>query len=202
MLKKLVALCGLAALAACAPNPVRVVTPLADPVVGANHVAQVEVTIGDTAREAMVAFDEKAADKRADQGLPAIEGSELAERPARDEYATLPFELMLPLMIEDYTREWGLTSGRALNLDVTIDTLQTANAAMAWLVSSSDQLAGTVEVSDATTGEPLGEFYVDVINSHGGLLAMAIRGSGIREELAEEFGIHVARQLSGREDRD
>ncbi|MCA1749892.1 MAG: hypothetical protein LC634_10370 [Sphingomonadales bacterium] len=179
----------------------RVVTPLADPVVGANHVAQVEVTIGDTAEEALVVFDEKAAEKRAERGLAPVEG-ELAERPSREEYATLPLDVMLPLMIEDHTREWGLTSGRALRLDVTIDTLKTANAAMAWLAGSSDQLAGMVEVSDATTGEPLGEFYVDVINSHSGLLGMAIRGAGIREELAEEFGIHVARQLSGREDRN
>ena len=188
---------------ACAPNPVRVVTPVSQQAVGANHVGNVEVRIGEAAAEAMARFDEKAAEKRSEAGLsPVTADQDLGERPAQDIYATLPFEQMLPLVIQDVTRDWGLASGRELDLVVSIDTLKTANAGMAFLAGSSDQLAGNVEVRDGTSGEPLGEFYVDVINGHGGLLGMAIRGGGIREKLAQEFALHVSQQLSGRSDKD
>ena len=67
---------------------------------------------------------------------------------------------------------------------------------MMLLAGSNDQLAGSVELSDAATGEKLGQFYVDVINSHSGLLGMALRGGGVREKLAQEFANHIARQLT------
>jgi hypothetical protein len=77
-----------------------------------------------------------------------------------------------------------------------MDTLKTANAAMAWLASSSDQLAGMVEVRDAATDAKLSEFYVDVMEAHAGLLGMALRGGGVREKLAAKFATHLADELS------
>lgn len=112
-----------------------------------------------------------------------------------------PSSKMLEFVVKDTTREWGLNSGQPLKLAVEIDTLKTANAAMAMLAASSDQLSGTVTVMDAATSAKVGEFYVDVINSHGGLLGLAMRGGGIREKLAEEFALHISRQLTGRKNK-
>jgi hypothetical protein len=181
-------------------KPVQVVQPVSAALKsGPTMVADVDVTLSSTAQAAMVKFEEKAREKRAAAGLPAVGAdAEPASRVSRDEYATLPFAQMFELVVKDVTRDKGLRTGRPLRLAVQIDTLKTANAAMAMLAASSDQLAGNVKVHDAATEEVLGEFYVDVINSHGGLLGLAMRGGGIREELAEEFGLHISRQLAGK----
>jgi len=182
-------------LAACMPNPVRVIEPVSAEIRGASHVADVAVAVSPLAADTMERFEAKARENRAEAGLPPVPPGGLAARPSRDEYATLPFAQMMELVVEDVTREQGLQSGRPLRLEIEIDTLKTANAAMAILAASNDQLAGTVRVLDAASGERLGEFYVDVINSHSGLLGLAMRGGGIREELAQEFSLHIARQL-------
>jgi hypothetical protein len=186
-------------LAACAVNPVRVIQPVSAEVQGASQIAEVDVTISPLAAEQMTRFEDKARENRERAGLPPVPSEGLATRPIQDEYATLPFANMMELVIQDVTRAHGLDNGRPLRLQIEIDTLKTANAGMAILAASSDQLAGTVRVLDAQGGEPLGEFYVDVINSHSGLLGLAMRGAGIREELAEEFSLHIARQLRARE---
>jgi hypothetical protein len=54
-----------------------------------------------------------------------------------------------------------------------------------------------VDVIDAADGSRLGEFYVDVLNYQGGWLAMAIRGSGVREKMATTFANQIADQLNG-----
>jgi hypothetical protein len=179
-------------------NPVEVVQPISASLGKEVMVSDVDVEMSQLARDAMVKFEDKAREKRVAAGLPAVEaGADLASRPGRDEYATLPFANMLELVVQDITRDRGFVSGRPIKLAVEIDTLKTANAGMAILAGSSDQLAGSVKVLDPQNGEKLGEFYVDVINSHSGLLGMAMRGGGIREELAEEFAIHISRQLAG-----
>jgi hypothetical protein len=187
--------------AACAVNPVRVIQPVSAEVRGASHIADVAVTISPLAAEQMVRFEDKARENRERAGLPPVPAEGLATRPPQDEYATLPFAEMMELVIQDVTRAHGLDAGRPLRLQIEIDTLKTANAGMAILAGSSDQLAGTVRVVDAQSGASLGEFYVDVINSHSGLLGLAMRGGGIREELAEEFSLHIARQLRTGRDR-
>jgi hypothetical protein len=85
---------------------------------------------------------------------------------------------------------------------VTVESIKTANAAMALLVGSSDQLAGKVDVLDAQGGQELGSFYVHVINSHGGWGGLLMRGSGIREKLAQEFALESARILTGSTKKD
>lgn len=190
------------ALFACAPAPVREITPISTSVRGQSMVSDVDVKLSPLALEAMTKFEEKARAKRLADGLPPVDDeAEMTTHPARDQYAGLPFQQMLEFVVKDTTREWGLNSGQPLKLAVEIDTLKTANAAMAMLAASSDQLSGTVTVMDAATSAKVGEFYVDVINSHGGLLGLAMRGGGIREKLAEEFALHISRQLTGRKNK-
>jgi hypothetical protein len=191
---------ALALLLAACVKPVQVVQPLSASLQSApKMVSDVDVTLSSTAQAVMIPFENKAREKRAAAGLAPIEaGVELTGDVKRDEYATLPFAQMFERVVRDVTRERGLTSGRPLRLAVEIDTLKTANAGMTLLAGSSDQLAGTVKIHDAASGEALGQFYVDVINSHSGLLGLAMRGGGIREELAEEFALHISRQLNGK----
>jgi hypothetical protein len=182
--------------AACAPKAVEVVQPIPATLRGHAQVGDVTVSLSPIARDLMKKFDDKAAEKRADAKLPAIAAdAPLAGKPSRDEYATLPFAQMFPLIVQDVAREKGLNSGRAIRLDVEIDTLKTANAGMAILAGSSDQLAGQVTVRDQQSGDKLGQFYVDVINTHSGLLGLALRGGGVREKLSQEFAEHIADQL-------
>ncbi|MCJ8156491.1 hypothetical protein [Sphingomonas sp. LaA6.9] len=182
----------------------RVVEPLPAEIVNNNHVVAVTVSISPLAQEKFVKFEEKAAEKRAAAGLqPVTLETTFDTRPNEDEYATLPFQTMFPLVMQDVTREWGLTGGQPVKLVVTIDTLKTASAAMAILVSgSSDQLAGIVEVVDPATNASLGSFYVDVVNSHSGWGGMLMRGGGVREKLVEEFGLESARILAGSTKKD
>lgn len=186
-------------------GPRKIVDPLDPAIVAASRVTAVEVTVTPTASETFAKLEAIAVKKRADGGLPPVEGASpidpASPRPAKSEYATLPFAQMFPLVIQDVTREWGLTGGREVKLKVTVDALKTANAGMALLLGSSDQLAGMVEVTDAADGKALGSFYIDVINSHGGLGGLALRGSGIREKLAEEFGLESSRVLTGRKSK-
>jgi hypothetical protein len=185
----------------------KVVEPM-DPAVVANlHVVATEVTVSDTAKENWAKFEAKAAEKRAAAGLPPWEFASpdtpevKGERPAKAAYATLPFRQMFALTMEDVTKDWGLTAGTPVKLTVSFDTVKTANAGMAMLAGSADQLAGLVEVSDAASGKALGSFYIDVINSHSGLMGLAMRGSGIREELAGEFALESSRVLTGRKSK-
>lgn len=183
----------------------KIIEPLPAEIVAANHVVEVEVAIAGTAAAGMPEFEAKAAEKRVAAKLPPVDASVPAAdapRPPQDEYSTLPFARMFPLVMQDVTREWGLTGGRAVKLKVTVDTLKTANAAMAMLMSSRDRLAGLVEVQDAVTGAPLGSFYIDVLNGHYGTLGLMTRGGGIREKLVEEFALQTSRVLTGRKSKN
>ena len=185
----------LPALAACAADPVRIIEPVSSQVRGVSQVADVRVMVGELARAQVERFDQHASEARTRAGL----GPPPAGRPPQEEYATLPFARMLALVVEDAARARGLSSGRPLRLEIYFNAVRTVDPAMAIVVASRDQLAGTVRVADAQSGEPLGAFHVDVINVHSGLVGLAIRGGGIRERLAEEFARHVARQLSRRD---
>jgi hypothetical protein len=190
----------LALLLAGCVKPVEVLQPVSAALQsGPKMISEVDVKLSSTAAAAMTKFEDKAREKRAAAGLPPIaDGQDVAGTVDKAQYATLPFGEMFERVVTDVTREKGLSSGRPLKLAVEIDTLKTANAGMALLAGSNDQLAGSVKVHDAASGETLGEFYVDVINSHSGLLGLAMRGGGVREELAEEFALHISRQLNGK----
>ncbi|WP_426163265.1 hypothetical protein [Sandarakinorhabdus sp. DWP1-3-1] len=183
----------------------KIVEPLDPSIIAASQLASVEVLVSPTAVETLDKLEAIAVQKRADAKLPPVDATApvdtAAARPTRDTYSTLPFRQMLPLVMEDVTREWGLANGRPVKLRVTVDTVKTANAGMALLLGSSDQLAGMVEVLDPADGRALGSFYIDVINSHGGLAGLALRGSGVRESLAEEFALESSRVLTGRKSK-
>lgn len=179
---------------------VKIIQPIALGIAGANQVVAVDVTVGDSAHAVFDALEQKAAQKRTDAKLPPANASD-APAPTPETYETLPFARMFPLVIQDETRAWGLTGGRALRLGILVDTLKTANAGMAMLLGSNDELAGIVTLKDATSGETLGEFYVDVLNTRAGLLGLAMRGSGVREKLSAEFAKHVGEVLSGRKSK-
>jgi hypothetical protein len=187
-------------LAACA-RPVEMLEPLPASIRGASHVAGVEVVLAPIAAAAMARLEEKAREKRREAGLPPVAPGPLAARPPRGDYATLPFASMFELVVTDVTRRRGLTAGRPLRLLVEIDDVETATVRQTLAGVSRDRLAGLVRVLDADSGDRLGQFHVDVVNSHQGLVGLLIRGGGIREELAEEFAIHIARVLAGKRGR-
>lgn len=173
----------------------KIIDPLAPDIVDNCHVEAVDIVAEGKAAEQLAHFDEKAAEKAAADHTAAPDAP-------KSKYSELPFKQMFPLVISDVTREWGLTKARPIKLTVTIDTIKTANAAMAILISSSsDELAGVVDVTDAQTGAKLGSFYIDVLNSHGGWLGMMMRGGGIREKLSEEFALETSRMLTGRKSK-
>jgi hypothetical protein len=204
-MKKLIVLAALAAMITPVQAKQRtVVEELPKEIVDNNHVAQVEIVIAETAQEKLRTLEIKAAEKRSQAGLPAYDPAAVTERPGSDSYDTLPFAAMFPLVMQDVTREWGLTEGKGtpVKLRVTIESIKTANAAMALLISSSDQLAGKVDVLDPQGGQELGSFYVHVLNSHGGWGGLLMRGSGIREKLAQEFALESARILTGSTKKD
>lgn len=176
---------------ALAAKKTKVIEPLPSELIGHATISSTTVVIGDTAQQNFEKLEAKAAGKTSATPASATTATE------SDRYATLPFAKMLPLVMEDVTRAWGLTNGRPVKLVVTIDTIKTANAGMAMLLGSNDELAGTVVVADVTTGDKLGEIYIDVLNTSAGLLGLAIRGSGVREKLATAFAGQVAIQLSG-----
>lgn len=163
--------------AACV-NPVERVLPIPASVRGASMVSEVELVVRPTARDALAKLDARAAGRAGPQAG----------------YAALPFEVMLANTVRDVTREWGLTSGRPLKLVIELDRIAVVDTGRA-IVGGRDRLAGTVFLRDAATGEPLGQLYVDVGHSNAGLLAAALRGGGVRERLAREFALHIAREM-------
>jgi hypothetical protein len=179
---------------AYAAKKTKMIEPLPKELIGHATIAATTVVIGETAQQNFEKLEAKAAEKGTATPGPS---SSAGTRVETDRYATLPFAKMLPLVVEDVTRQWGLTSGRPVKLVVTIDSIKTANAGMAMLLGSNDELAGTVVVADAASGDKLGEIYVDVLNSSAGLLGLAIRGAGVREKLATAFAGQIAVQLSG-----
>lgn len=199
MLKSLMAIAAMVLLASAAEaGPRKIVEPLAPGIVANLQVKAVEITVSEPARATFDKLEAIAAEKRQEANLPPYDPATASPNPPTGDYPTLPFAVMFPLVMEQVTREWGLDLGRPVRLKVTVDTLKTANEGMAVLFGSADQLAGLVDIVDFETGAPLGSFYIDVINSHGGLLGLAMRGTGVRESLSAEFALESSRVLTGR----
>jgi hypothetical protein len=185
--------------APAAAGQVKPLTPLAFDTAAGVRVTGMDLFFAQNISREQAESDAKAAGKRAAMGLPALDPASYPQPgTAQEAYKTLPFKQMFPLVIRDVTRDWGLANGRPVKLRITLETLKTADAAVAILVGSFDELAGTVEVIDATDQAPLGSFRIDVVNGQSGWGGMLIRGGGVREKLAEEFGLELSRQLSGK----
>ena len=184
-------------LSACGPGAVQVFRPVPVSARGASMIADVQVRPGPQSLTLMQTLERRTAEKRSGAGLPAVDPA--AEPPGtvpRDQYDMLHFAQMFELVLKDAARDRGLTSGRALRIEVEIDTLKTADGGIKLLAGSRDQLAGQVEIFDARSNERIGQYYVDVVNAHSGLIGLAIRGGGIREKLAAQFARHIVDQLT------
>lgn len=179
---------------ASAPKPVKIVQPIALDARGQVNYQVIDVIVGETARKNVERFDVKAAEKRRDAKLDAYSAG-AGVRPTPDQYETLPTDALLRHAIEDAIMARSMPSGRPLKVTVQVDNVRTANVAAAMLVSSNDQMAGLVTVSDAATGQKLGAFTVDVLSTHSGLGGMAVRGGNIREKMAQDFAEHVRNNL-------
>jgi hypothetical protein len=167
-----------ACLAACSSRTDEVL-PLSRTVVGASRIEAVEIVLQPAARRAVAFLDERAA-KAGAQGA-----------------AAQPFGTLLETSVRDAAVRAGLTNGRSLRLVLDIDRIDVQGTGAA-LFGREDRLAGTVFVRDAASGEPLGQLYVDTVGTNGGLLALALRGGGVRERLLGAFSERVAGALSGR----
>ena len=169
-------------LAGCAPTTDELL-PIPASIKGASIVAEVEVVVMKPAQAAIARLN----------GSAPPEPGQIA--PARPAALPVPLEQMLADAIKQATRSRGLTSGRSLKLRVEIERVQTANAASA-VVGRDDRLEGSVFVRDAATAEDLGQLYITIVNTNGGLMSALMRVGGIREQLTSAFADDVADALS------
>ena len=183
-MKKLlfVAAAALLCLAGCA-KPVKVTTEIPADYIGKMHVESVNVTYGEAVKDKVTEDDAKRAE-------------EAKTEPSDKEYVDLPLSEMLAKVLQEDLAEANANGPDAVSVDIMLDTIKFANAAVSILIGDQDQIAGLVTVKDASSGNTVGEFYVDVINSSSGLLGLAIRGGGVREKLASEFADHIVDQIA------
>ena len=147
--------------------------PIPASVKGASRIAEVEVTVRREVRAAAAASDQRLGPN------------------------ALPLAKLLQRSVLEAAERAGLTSGRALKLSVEVDALQVANPGSA-LLGRDDRLEGSVFVRDASTGENLGQLYVDIDRNNGGLISALSRIGNVRESLARQFGAEVAAALSAK----
>jgi hypothetical protein len=177
-------------LAACTRNAEEVL-PISASIKAASQVVSIEIVLRPPARRAIAPLDERIRARRNSTATMAD------TRPSPSDYDKLEFERLMVFVVEDTTRAWGLNSGRAVKLLIEIDEVRTPNAAAAF-IGRQDRLAGSVFVRDKATGEPLGQLYVDISSRHSGLMGLVLRGTGVREQLAEAFAAQIADALGGR----
>lgn len=186
MLRNIILCLGLFTLVACGSGPVKVVDPLT-PQEAPNQVRLSAVS---------VTYSELAAEKISEDDRERAEGAAEGEE---TELNKLPLTEVLSKAVRDEIAERGITGDTPVNIAISVDTMKYQNGMATILFGSSDQLSGSVKVSNAETNEVIADFYVDLIKGNGGLLGLAIRGWGIRERFAETFAEHVADQLYGEE---
>jgi len=168
-------------LSACV-TPTKAIKPLDPTKLGTINVQTVSVSYNSLNAESLVGKDQE----RQAEASKAQDSSLIKYKPlktALKEIATNRLE----------TRDSD--SNSYANVDIEIDNLKLANAAAAILIGDTDQLSGTVRVTDTKSKELFTEFYVDIIEGAGGLLGMAIRGAGVRERLSLQFADHIGDEL-------
>jgi hypothetical protein len=192
---------------AMAQDARRIVEPLDPAIIDNAAIVDVSVKAAPTAEAAIAKFDKAAAKKASRQRPSATAAASTAGGNSagvgRPDYSALPFAQMFPKVMQDIAEEFHLTGSRRISLAVTIDTVKLPNGMMAIIASSSEQIAGMVEVRDADDGRPLGLYHIDVINEVGGAFGLeAVAHGPSREFLAREFSREAVRVLAGRKSRD
>ncbi|MFS0738700.1 hypothetical protein ABC347_16765 [Sphingomonas sp. 1P06PA] len=86
----------------------------------------------------------------------------------------------------------GETPG--IEIAITIDTLVVADGGAAFL-NAPDRIAGLVELFETPERRPIGMLYIDIENRHPGLVGVALRGVKVRETLAREFAVRLAKAM-------
>ncbi len=179
--------------------PVKALQPLLLPSGQPIRITGMDLVFAQSILEELAESDAKAARKRLADGLPPLDANSYPTGLDGARYATMPFKQMFPLVVRDVAREWRLDSGTPVFLRVTLDQLKTADAAVAILLApSADILEGTVEILESGSGRPLGSFRIEVGHVRSGWGMMLVRGGGLRERMAEEFGVQIARHMTGR----
>ena len=187
----LVVLC----LGACA-TPVEVLDPIPLNVKKEINITSVHVSYGAVGHDTITKLDQKREAERLDDEIEIVRASN--GRVHIDHYEYLPLKDMLQYTVENVLRDSGLMGSVNVSLAIHIDTLRFANAGLTILAGDTDQLAGLVSILDEDQNT-LGQFYVDVIEAHGGLLGLAIRGGGVREGLAYKFSEELVKELKNLE---
>jgi hypothetical protein len=186
-----------------------VVQPLPKEFVANVTVIGVDIEYSDATKPAILALDDRARVNRSDKGLPRFDpGPDMS----RNDYATIPTTPMLSQMVIDTTRNAKLTGGSDVRLKIAVDTIKFArksNIAFGKPLDRAfglftdtddyegddDEIAGFVDVY-TVNNKRVASFYIDVVNSYSGLLAVPIRGRSVREKLAEEFSKEITRCLT------
>lgn len=185
----------LAFLGACA-TPVEVLEPIPINVKREINVTSISVSYGEVGLESLTRLDQKIEEERLGDNVEIIRTSNGSAH--LDHYEYLPLSEMLQSTVETLLKQSGIMGSIDVSLAISIDNLRFANAGLVWLAGDSDQLAGLVSVHDENQSV-LGRFYVDIIESHAGLLGLAIRGGGVREGLAQRFGEELIKELKNLE---
>lgn len=172
-------------------------------------ITAIDIDYSDAAKPAILALDDRARANRSTLGLPRFDP---AARNADTDYTTIPTTPMLSQMITDTSRAWKSGGGSNVRLKIAVDTIKFArksniafgkplDRAFGVLTNTDDfygdddEIAGFVDVY-AADNKRIASFYIDVVNSYSGVLALPIRGGNVREKLAEEFSREIMRCLS------
>lgn len=169
------------ALTACV-NPTNVIKPLAEKDQGARNIQSVKVTYSDLSNGSLLAADEQL----------KIEAKE-SDDPENIQYR--PLKETLEVIVSDYLEKIDSDSTLNTDIEIEIDNLKLANAAVVFFLGDADQLAGTVRVYDAETRELLSEMYIDVVDGNGGLIGLAMRGTNPRGNLSSKFAAILGKEL-------
>ncbi len=183
-MKKLMLVFVALSLSACM-SPTTVVTPLAEKEQGIRNIQNVSVSYSDLLSGTIEEMDTKRQEQAKTNKNP-------------DAIKFKPLKISMSEVIKEALETRDNDEDYFADIHIEVDTLKLANPAMAILLGDTDQLAGTVRVIDPQTDKLLTEIYVDVLESSGGLLGLAIRGAGVRERLALQFGDHIGDQLGFR----
>lgn len=166
-------------LSACT-GPVKTLKPLPENYVNRLMAAEISVRAAGPAAERIAELDAR-------REIPASRADAVAELGVSLPFDELPFDRLIETMIRRSLAGRGHVADRPVRIEVEIDTLKFADAAMTILLGDNDQIAGFIRVKDVESDEVLSEHYIDVIKGSAGLLGLIVRGGGVREKLAAQF---------------